>query len=279
MIDLALNTATTRRQWGLREAVEGCKRHGLSSIVPWRDQVLELGLETSAQLLRNSGLGVTGYCRGGMFPANNEAGRRDAIEENRRVIDEAFAIGSPLVVLVCGGLPEGSKDLSGAREMVIDGIHSIMDHARSANIKLAIEPLHPMQAADRSCINTLAQANEICDLLEPSGSSTLGIAMDVYHVWWDPDLTRQLHRAGASRLIGFHLCDWLVSTRHLVTDRGMMGDGIIDLESIALTMSEAGFKGIPEVEIFSEYWWSQPADEVLHTAKERAYSVLNKLSR
>lgn len=277
MMNLALNTATTRHQWDLRAAVEGCKRHGLSAIVPWRDQVLEIGLEKSSKLLRDSGLAVTGYCRGGMFPANSEAGRRLAIEENRRIIDEAFAIGSPLVVLVCGGLAEDSNDLSGARKMVLDGIHSIINYARSANIKLAIEPLHPMQAAERSCINTLAQANDICDALEPSGSSTLGIAVDVYHVWWDPELKKQIDRAGASRLIGFHLCDWLVPTHHLVTDRGMMGDGVINLESIAISMFNAGYKGTPEVEIFSDYWWSQPADEVINIARKRAQRVLERL--
>lgn len=278
MTRLALNTATTRQQWNLRQAIEGCQRLGLSAISPWRNQLLELGLETTAHLIRDAGLKVTGYCRGGMFPATDAKKRRDVIDDNRRMIEEAAVIGAPALVLVCGGVPPGSRDLLGAREMVRDGIHAIMDDARTAGVKLAIEPLHPMQAADRSCINTLGQANDLCETLDPNGVGTLGVAVDAYHVWWDPRVDEEIHRAGPSRLLGFHLCDWLVPTRNLVTDRGMMGDGVIDLPHLAALMRDAGYTGIPEVEIFSDHWWSRPPEEVVSLCLKRSLPILNQLA-
>lgn len=277
MSGLALNTATTRRQWNLRQAIEACPRLGMAGIAPWRDQLLELGLETTAKLIRDTGLEVTGYCRGGMFPASDAAGRRRAIEDNRRMIEEAAVIGAPALVLVCGGLPEGSRDLPGTRNMVQDGIQAIMDDARTAGVRLAIEPLHPMQAADRSCINTLAQAIDLCEDLEPEGNQVLGVAVDAYHVWWDPSLAEGLRRAGPARLLGFHLCDWLVPTRNLVTDRGMMGDGVIDLPHLAGLMRDAGYNGMPEVEIFSDHWWSQPPEELVELCLARSALILDHL--
>ena len=267
---LSLNTATTRKQWRLAQAIAGCARHGIRGIAPWRDQLQEMGVEPAAHAIRGHGLTVTGLCRGGMFPAADASGRRAAIDDNLRALDEAFELGAQCLVLVVGGLPRGSKDIAGARDQVRDGIASILPQARKAGIPLAIEPLHPMYAADRACVNTLGQALDLCDALDPRHEGGLGVAVDVYHVWWDPQLERQLERAGKSRLLAFHICDWLVQTRDLLNDRGMMGDGVIDLPRIRTWMQHAGYAGFHEVEIFSELdWWQRDPDEVLQTCKDR----------
>jgi len=267
---LSLNTATTRKQWGLAQAIEGCMRHGILGIAPWRDQLHEMGVQAAAKAIRNHELTVTGLCRGGMFPASDTAGRKAAIEDNLRAVDEAQALGAQCLVLVAGGLPAGSKDLAAAREQVRDGIAAILPRAREARVPIAIEPLHPMYAADRACVNTLAQALDLCDTLDPENEGGLGVALDVYHVWWDPQLEHGIARAGKRRLLAFHVCDWLVPTRDLLTDRGMMGDGVIDLPRIRSWIELAGYKGFHEVEIFSELdWWKRDPDEVLETCKDR----------
>jgi sugar phosphate isomerase/epimerase len=267
---LSLNTATTRKQWSLAQAIAGCARHGIRGIAPWRDQLQEMGVEPAAHAIRGHGLTVTGLCRGGMFPAADISGRKAAIDDNLRALDEAYALGAQCLVLVVGGLPAGSKDIAGARDQVRDGIGSILPQARDAGIPLAIEPLHPMYAADRACVNTLSQALDLCDALDPRNEGGLGVAVDVYHIWWDPQLERQIERAGKSRLLAFHICDWLVRTRDLLNDRGMMGDGVIDLPRIRTRMHHAGYTGFHEVEIFSELdWWRRDPDEVLQTCKDR----------
>jgi len=276
---LSLNTATVRAQWTLAQIIDGCARHGIRMISPWRDQVAKDGLAQTARHLRDAGLVLSGYCRGGMFPAPDAAGRAAARDDNRRAVDEALALGAPCLVLVVGGLPQrgdgtpASKDLAGARAMVRDGIAELLDYARPAGMPLAIEPLHPMYAADRACVNTMAHANALCDEL----GDGLGIAVDVYHVWWDPDLQREIARAGRARaadgtprLLAFHLCDWLVPTRDLLLDRGMMGDGVIDLPLVRSWMEAAGYRGAHEVEIFSAgNWWKRDPDAVLATCKAR----------
>ncbi|MBK9702198.1 MAG: sugar phosphate isomerase/epimerase [Betaproteobacteria bacterium] len=276
---LSLNTATVRAQWALPEIIAGCVRHGIGRIAPWRDQVAKAGLADSARRIRDAGLALSGYCRGGMFPAPDAAGRLAARDDNRRAVDEALTLGAPCLVLVVGGLPKdandrpASKDLAGARAMVQDGIAELLDYARPAGMPLAIEPLHPMYAADRACVNTLGQANDLCDALGPG----LGVIVDIYHVWWDPALQREIARAGraesapgASRLMGFHLCDWLVPTQDLLLDRGMMGDGVIDIPLLRSWMEDAGYRGPHEVEIFSAgNWWKRDPDEVLATCKAR----------
>ena len=264
---LALNTATVRRQWSLLQAVEGCARHGLRAIAPWRDQLAEAGVARAARAIRAAGLEVCGLCRGGFFTA---PGWRD---DNRRAIEEAHAIGAKALVLVVGGLPEGSRDLAGARARVREGIAALLPEARAAGVPLALEPLHPMQAAERACLNTLAQALDLCEALDPEGGGSapiaLGVAVDAYHVWWDPQLEAQLARAGA-RILGLHLCDWLVPTVDLFNDRGMMGDGVIDLPRLRQAVEAAGYRGAHEVEIFSQRnWWRRDPDEVLATIKER----------
>ena len=267
---LSLNTATVRKQWSLAQAIAGCARHCIRGISPWRHQLHEMGIEAAVHAIKGHDLTVTGLCRGGLFPAADAAGRYAAIEENLRAINEAHALRAQCLVLVAGGLPKGSKDVAGAREQVREGIAAILPHARNAGVPLAIEPLHPMYAADRACINTLAQALDLCDALDPHNEGGLGVAVDVYHVWWDPQLASQIKRAGKARLLAFHICDWLVPTRDLLNDRGMMGDGVIDLPRIRSWMEQAGYSGLHEVEIFSELdWWQRDADEVLEACKER----------
>ncbi len=278
---LSINTATVRRQWTLPQIIEACARHGIAAISPWRDQVAACGLNVANRLLRETGIKLSGYCRGGMFPAADEAGLAAALADNFRAVDEACELGSPCLVLVVGGLPgalEGRaahRDIAGSRAQVIDGIARLLDYARPRQMPLAIEPLHPMYAADRACVNTLEQALDICDALDPAGCGALGVALDVYHVWWDPKLHAQIHRAGARRLLGFHVCDWLTPTTDLLLDRGMMGDGVIDLRKIRGWMEAAGYAGFSEVEIFSaNNWWQRPGDEVLETCIQRHLAVV-----
>jgi len=238
--------------------------------------VAQCGLDIAAKLIKQEGLRVSGYCRGGMFPAADEAGRQAAADDNRRAVDEALAVGAECLVLVVGGLPAGSKDIAGARSQVRDGIATLLEYARPAGMRLAIEPLHPMYAADRACVNTLGQANDLCAELGGVGSKGgLGVAVDVYHVWWDPNLEREIARAGKSNwLYAFHVCDWLVPTRDLLTDRGMMGDGVIDIPQIRGWMEASGYDATIEVEIFSaENWWKREPAEVLRICRERYAQV------
>ena len=278
---LSLNTATVRKQGDLVAIIEAAARHGITAIAPWRDQVAAVGLDRAVRAARDAGLAFSGYCRGGMFPAD-AAHAEAARDDNRRAVDEAKAFGAPCLVLVVGGLPQfsrpgsaASKDIGAARRQVEDGIGTLLDHARDVGMPLAIEPLHPMYAADRACVNTLAQALDICDALDPGRSGMLGVAADVYHIWWDPNLYPAIRRAGRERLLAFHVCDWLVPTRDLLTDRGMMGDGVIDIRSIRAAVEAEGFDGFSEVEIFSELdWWQRPMDEVLKTCIERHKTVV-----
>jgi sugar phosphate isomerase/epimerase len=266
--ELSLNLATVSRQWKLREAVVAAARHGFTGVAPWRDMVAEAGTAEAARVFKDSGLRVTGYCRGGLFPAADAAGRKAAIDDNKRMIDEAAEIGAECIVVIGGGLPKGSRDLPAARQMFADGLAAVLPHARAAGIPLALEPMHPIYAADRGCISTLAAMNDLCDRL----GDGLGVAIDTYHVWWDPDLAREIARAG-KRIISHHICDWLVPTRHMLNDRGMMGDGVIDFPAIRRMIEAAGYRGIQEVEIFSDDWWSRPGDEVLAVAMERFRTV------
>jgi sugar phosphate isomerase/epimerase len=268
---LSINLATVREQWTLIEAIEACVRHGIRAVDPWRDQVAKVGLDNAVRAIKDNGLHVSGYCRGGLLTAGDSAGRQAAIDDNKRAIDEAAALGADCLVLVVGGLPKGSRDLGAARQMVADGLAAILPHARACGVPLAIEPLHPMYAGDRACVNTLGQALDLCDAL---GQGT-GVAIDVYHVWWDSDLAAQIARAGAGkRILAYHVCDWLIPTRDLLLDRGMMGDGVIDLPRIGGWIDRAGYRGWTEVEIFSAGdWWKRPGDEVIQTCIERFRST------
>jgi sugar phosphate isomerase/epimerase len=278
---LSLNTATVRKQGDLLQIIEACARHEIRAISPWRDQVAAVGLEATKAAVRRHGLKLSGYCRGGMFPAD-AARRSEARDDNRRAVDEAATLGAACLVLVVGGLPHYSRppsavsrDIALARTQVEDGIGELLAYARAAGMPLAIEPLHPMYAADRACVNTLAHALDICDRLDGARSGALGVAVDVYHVWWDPDLYAGISRAGRERLLAFHVCDWLVPTRDLLNDRGMMGDGVIEIRKIRAAVEAEGFAGFSEVEIFSALdWWMRPIDEVLTTCIARHKSVV-----
>jgi sugar phosphate isomerase/epimerase len=264
---LSLNTATLGPGRSLQDAVEGCLRHGIGGISPWRDKIADVGLAEAERMIKRAGLTVTGVCRGGMYPAADATGREKALAENRRAVDETAALGAECLVMVVGGLPSGSKDLHEARRQVADGLAATLDYARSVNVRLAIEPLHPMYAADRACVNTLAQALDLCETL----GAGIGVAVDIYHVWWDPDLHAQIARAGsAGRLYAYHVCDWLVPTRDILSDRGMMGDGVVDLKDIRGAVELAGFDGLCEVEIFSAAtWWPKSVDDILNTVVQR----------
>ncbi|MEO7402167.1 MAG: sugar phosphate isomerase/epimerase family protein [Burkholderiales bacterium] len=270
---LSINSVTVRDQYNLRDLVKACARRGIRGIAPWRDKLAEVGAKEAAKMFRDNGITATSLCRAGMFPAADRKGRRDVYDENRRAVDEAAIIEAKNLVIIAGGLPAGSKDLPGAWEMVRDGLGALLDHARSVGVPLALEPLHPMFAADRACVNTLRHALDICDELDSSKSGALGVAVDAYHVWWDPECEKQIERAGEKRLLGFHLCDWLVPTTDMLLDRGMMGDGVIDLPKLRGWVERVGFHGFHEVEILSKKWWQRPGDEVLAIAQERHQTV------
>ena len=288
---LSINTATVRQSRGIElplpDIIEACAARGIRAISPWRDQVAAAGLATVSKLVKAHGLALSGYCRGGMFPAADTAGLAAARDDNRRAVDEACELGAACLVLVVGGLPgalaghAAHKDIALARSQVHDCIAELLDYARPAGMPLAIEPLHPMYAADRACINTLEQALDLCDELDPAGwaapgeRADLGVAVDVYHVWWDPKLRSQIERAGRRRLLAFHVCDWLTPTTDLLNDRGMMGDGVIDIPRIRGWVEEQGFAGYSEVEIFSAAnWWRRDHGEVLDTCIARHRSAV-----
>jgi sugar phosphate isomerase/epimerase len=277
---LSLNTATVRKQGDLAQIVDACAKHGIRAIDPWRDQVATIGLDRAAKVIKDAGIELTGYCRGGMFTAD-EKHRNEARDDNRRCVDEARALNAPCIVLVVGGLPQysrpgsaPSKNIVNARAQVDDAIAEMMEYAKQADMPLAIEPLHPAYAADRACVNTTEQALDICDRLDPNRSGMLGVALDVYHIWWDPELLPQIARAGKDRLMAFHVCDWLVPTKDILNDRGMMGDGVIDIKSVRSAVEAQGFAGYSEIEIFSQGWWDRPMDEVLQVCIERHRTVV-----
>ncbi len=291
---LSINTATVRKQrgtdWPLLDILDACAERGIRAVSPWRDQVAAAGLQATAQRLRSHAIELSGYCRGGMFTYTDAASRQAVRDDNRRALDEACTLNAPCLVLVVGGLPgalggqAAHHDLAGAREQVSEGIAALLDDARERRMPLAIEPLHPMYAADRACINTLEQALDVCDALDPpvsngasgdAGGAALGVAVDVYHVWWDPKLLAQIERAGHDRLLAFHVCDWLTPTTDLLEDRGMMGDGVIDLPGIRAAVEAQGFAGYSEVEIFSAAnWWQRDGAEVLDTCIQRHRSCV-----
>ncbi|RYF31880.1 MAG: sugar phosphate isomerase/epimerase [Comamonadaceae bacterium] len=281
---LSINTATIRRSQGaelpLPEILDACARRGIRAISPWRDQVQAAGLSKVSQLMRAHGMKLSGYCRGGMFPSSDRTGLKAALEDNRRAVDEAAELEAPCLVLVVGALPgalQGQavhKDIALARSQVRDGIAELLEYGRQMGVPLAIEPLHPMYAADRACINTLEHALDLCDELDPERTGALGVALDVYHVWWDPKLQQQIARAGKNRLLAFHVCDWLTPTTDLLNDRGMMGDGVIDIPKIRGWVEAQGFDGYAEVEIFSDHWWQKTSADVIDVCIERHCSVV-----
>jgi sugar phosphate isomerase/epimerase len=255
---LCLHTITTK-PWSVEEAARNYSSAGVRGITVWRDALIDRNIKQTGDMLRQNGLSVVSLCRGGFFPSK-EAGRRKlAIDDNRRAIEEAFELGTDKIVLVCGADP--SQSLEDSRKQIQDGIAAIMPEAGAAGIRLAIEPLHPMYADTRSAINTLAQAN---DLAESLNSKWVGVAVDVYHLWWDPYLENGIRRCGEhNNLIAFHICDWKSPTTDMLNDRGLMGEGCIPLKKIRSWVEEAGFEGFIEVEIFSTEYWKMDQGEFL----------------
>ena len=272
---LSINTATFGHRKPIEELIDLCASRNIGAIAPWRRDLVDRNISEVSRRIRSAGLKVSGLCRSTYFPQNTPQAREAALQENMHAVEIAAEIEARCYVLVVGGLPENSRDLEGVRQQVKDGVTRLLEHARELRVPLAFEPLHPMTAADRSCLCTLEQALDWCDEIDPDNCGGLGVAVDVYHVWWDPKLQQQIARACLNeRVLGFHVCDWLNPTRDLVMDRGMMGDGVIDLPMIRNWLEEGGYCGTVEVEIFSaQNWWKCPEEEVLDTCIERLLSV------
>jgi sugar phosphate isomerase/epimerase len=272
----SINTATLGHRMPIAATIDAIARAGFGGISLWRREADGGDVAAIARRIRDAGLAVSGYCRSTYIPAPDRPRFDQALDDNRRAIDQAAALGAACFVMVVGSLPEGSRDLAGARGMVEEGTAILLDHARACGVRLALEPLHPIYAADRSCINTIAQALALAERIEPAPATpALGLTLDAYHLWWDPNLADSITEAGAARRIfAFHVSDWLVPTRDLLMDRGMMGDGVIDLRSIRAMVEGAGYNGLVEVEIFSDPgWWQRPVDEVLAVCAERLQTV------
>jgi sugar phosphate isomerase/epimerase len=255
---LCIHTITTK-PWNIETAAKEFSAAGVKGITVWRDALEGRDVKKTGQLLRDEGLNTVSLCRGGFFPAKEKTKRDKAIDDNKRAIDTAAALGTQMVVLVCGAEP--LQSLEDSRKQIQDGIEMIIPHATGAGIKLTIEPLHPMYADTRSAINTLAQAN---DMAEKINSPYVGIAVDVYHLWWDPSLEQEIKRCGKNgNLSAFHICDWSVPTIDLLLDRGLMGEGCIPVNKIRSWVEAAGFTGFYEVEIFSNKYWQTDQSQFL----------------
>jgi sugar phosphate isomerase/epimerase len=268
----SINTATLGFQQPIEHVVDAVARAGFGLISPWRREIEGHDVEAIAKHIRDAGLKLSGYCRSTYIPANNTQGLRENIDANKRALDDAAILGAPVFVMVVGSLPEGSKDIEMARVQVREATAELLEHGRKAGVKIGLEPLHPVYAADRSCLTLLPEALDWCDAIEGHAADPwLGTVIDCYHVWWDPSLAQSIARAGKTRRIfGLHVCDWLVPTHDVLNDRGMMGDGVIDVPHIRRMIDATGYAGPVEVEIFSSgNWWKRPMDETLKACRER----------
>ena len=255
---LCIHTITTK-PWSIEEAAKNYSAEGVKGITVWRDALANRDIKQTGQLLRDHGLEIVSLCRGGFFPNKEKEKRKMAIEDNLKAIEEATDLGTSSIVLVCGADP--AQSLEDSRKQIQEGIQTILPQAKAAGIKLAIEPLHPMYADTRSAINTLAQAN---DMAEQINSPYVGVAIDVYHLWWDPNLEQEIKRCGENdHLFAFHICDWNSPTVDILLDRGLMGDGCIPVNKIRSWVEATGFNGFYEVEIFSSKYWQQDQSQVL----------------
>jgi len=260
---LCVHTITTK-PWAIDQAAAAYETAGVKGISVWRDTLEKYGPTDTGKLLGDHGLSIVSLVRGGFFPHLQVQGRAKAIEDNRIAIDEAAALGSPLVVLVCGAV--SGQPLSVSRDQIREGIEALLAHAEACQVKLAIEPLHPMYADSRSAINTMGQAN---DMTETIDSPWLGVAVDVYHLWWDPNLEQEIKRCGSNgHLFAYHICDWKSPTQDMLLDRGLMGEGCINLPEIRGWVEAAGFDGFHEVEIFSNAYWQMDQTEFLDKIKQ-----------
>ena len=258
MTRFALNQATTKH-WPLPELAAGCAEAGVTGVGLWREDIQAYGVAEAAGLMRDHGLAVTTLCRSGFF---HEAGWLD---ENRRAIDEAAGVGAPVLVLVSGGLPPGSRDIDGARAHVGEAIGELVPHARAAGVRLAIEPLHPMYASDRCVVSTLKQA---LDLAAPHPAESVGVCLDTYHLWWDDDVWTQIARAGhQDRIACFQVADWLTPLpAGVLVGRGLPGTGCVELRRFREAVDATGYAGPIEVEVFNEEVWARPGKEILAEA-------------
>lgn len=261
----AINQITTKTL-PLEVAVETYARHGVGGIGVWMDYLDAAGIAAGAKRIRDAGLFVPCLCTSAWVNLADPSAYRAALEENRRRLDAAAAIGAPTLVIVPGSLATGERDLVAARRRVEDALAELLPYALAAGVKVGLEPLHPMFAGDRSCLNTFAQCLELCERL---GKGT-GLVADVYHCWWDPEFPQGLVAAGAERLLTFHLSDWLTPTRDVYQDRGMVGDGVIDHAYYRDLLDRIGYDGPIEIEIFSKLdWWQRGGDETVRVCVER----------
>lgn len=268
----AVNTATLGFQAPIGEVVDAVARVGFGAIAPWRREIEGGDVPAIARTIRDAGLKVSGYCRSTYIPANNRAEFAVNIASNKRAIMDAAVLGAETFVMVVGSLPRGSRDIAAARAQVKEATAELLAHGKALGVKIALEPLHPVYAADRSCLTLLSETLDWCDEIEgPTLDPWLGACVDVYHVWWDPRVMRDIGRAGkAGRIFNFHVCDWLVPTEDVLNDRGMMGDGVIDVPRLRQAAESAGYSGFVEVEIFSaKNWWKRPMVETLNSARAR----------
>ena len=264
---LSINQATLLEQWSLEQLVEGLLRHNVPAISVWRDKLKECGVAKGVKLVRDSGLAVTGLCSGGLLTTPDEAEGKAALDEARRAIDETAELNARCLVFVAGGVDPRDKDLKATRARCLDRVAELVPYARAAKVTIGLEPLHPMVCSLRSVLSTVGLANDWCDAL--GAEDVVGIAVDTYAVWWDPNLETEIKRAG-KRICGFHVNDWLPVTQDVRLDRGMMGDGVIDIPGIRKMVEDAGYTGHREVEIFSaNNWWKRDPDEVVTIIKER----------
>jgi sugar phosphate isomerase/epimerase len=267
-----LNTATLGYREPVAVTAQRAAEAGFGWITPWRREIDERRPARDAEAIRAAGLRVRSYCRTAYLAHDSEAARQQAVDDNRRALETAAALGARELVAVVGGLAEGSRDVDGSRAGILRGLEALMPAIESTGVAIALEPLHPFYAADRSLLNTIAQARAWCETLDPGGRH-FGIAVDAYHVWWDPLLAPSIAGAGA-RVRAFHVCDWLRHTQEPLLDRGMMGDGVVDLKRLRGMVEAAGFDGPVEVEIFSrDRWWKEDPDVVLRTCRERLDAV------
>lgn len=271
----SINTATLGHREPLDVTIDRIARAGFGGLAPWRHEVESADVSKIARQIRAHELKVSGYCRSTYFPASTREQRLANIQSNVRALNDAAELGAECFVMVVGGLPEGSRDLSAARLQIQDGIGALLEAARRLGVRLAIEPLHPMYASERSVVNTIEQANAIARELDPHNDGFLGVAVDVYHCWWDPALETGVASLGDDkRIFAYHVSDWLVPTTDMLLDRGMMGDGVIDLQGFRRAIEKAGYAGMVEVEIFSrDNWWNLPPDQILQTCAARLRTV------
>lgn len=266
---LCVHTITTR-PWAIEEAIVNYSKRGVKGITVWRDALHNRNARNVGRMIADEGLSIVSLCRGGFFPSVDGEKRKLAFQDNKKAIDDAYELGANLVVLVCGADPRQS--LEDSRGQIRDGIAALIPHAASAGVRLAIEPLHPMYADSRSAINLMSQAN---DLVEEFRSPWVGVAVDVYHVWWDPNLESEIARCGRNKgVFAFHICDWLSPTSDLLNDRGIMGHGCIPIRRIREWVRKTGFEGFDEVEIFSTTHWKQDQSEYLDQIVDAYINVL-----